>query len=160
MSESIEWCQANITRQFPHFRFQWADVFNSRYNPKGTKKPEDYAFPGAFSSCAAIAATTSKIKIGTGVINPFTRHPVLIAMELAALDQLSGGRAILGLGASIRLWIEEQMGIRAVILPRRSEKDLVDVPEEVREELEIHLVDSIDEVLDLALEPTGTSAAA
>lgn len=74
--------------------------------------PEDYAFPGAFSSCAAIAAATSKIKIGTGVINPFTRHPVLIAMELAALDQLSGGRAILGLGASIRLWIEEQMGIR------------------------------------------------
>jgi alkanesulfonate monooxygenase SsuD/methylene tetrahydromethanopterin reductase-like flavin-dependent oxidoreductase (luciferase family) len=33
-------------------------------------------------------------------------------MELAALDQLSGGRAILGLGASGRLWIEEQMGIR------------------------------------------------
>lgn len=74
--------------------------------------PEDYAFPGAFSSCAAIAAVTSRIKIGTGVINPFTRHPVLIAMELAALDQISGGRAILGLGASIKLWIEEQMGIR------------------------------------------------
>jgi 5,10-methylenetetrahydromethanopterin reductase len=55
---------------------------------------------------------TSKIKIGTGVINPFARHPVLIAMELAALDQLSGGRAILGLGASLRLWVEEQMGIR------------------------------------------------
>jgi 5,10-methylenetetrahydromethanopterin reductase len=73
--------------------------------------PEDYAFPGAFSSCAAIAVTTSKIKIGTGVVNPFTRHPVLLAMELAALDQLSGGRAILGLGASIKLWIEEQMGI-------------------------------------------------
>jgi 5,10-methylenetetrahydromethanopterin reductase len=33
-------------------------------------------------------------------------------MELAALDQISGGRAILGLGASIRFWIEEQMGIR------------------------------------------------
>jgi 5,10-methylenetetrahydromethanopterin reductase len=74
--------------------------------------PEDYAFPGAFSCCVAVAAATSKIKIGTGVINPFTRHPVLIAMELAALDQISGGRAILGLGASIKLWIEEQMGIR------------------------------------------------
>ena len=73
--------------------------------------PEDYVFPGAFSSAAAIAAATSRIKIGTGVINPYTRHPVLIAMELAALDQLSEGRAILGLGASIRLWIEEQMGI-------------------------------------------------
>jgi len=74
--------------------------------------PEDYAFPGAFSCCAAAAAATSKIKIGTGVVNPFTRHPVLIAMELAALDQISGGRAILGLGASLRFWIEEQMGMR------------------------------------------------
>jgi len=36
----------------------------------------------------------------------------MLAMELAALDQLSEGRAILGLGASIKLWIEEQMGIR------------------------------------------------
>ncbi len=94
--------------------------------------PEDYAFPGAFSSCAAIAATTSTIKIGTGVINPFTRHPVLIAMELAALDQLSGGRAILGLGASVRLWIEEQVeyqgrvfragaGMRFYLEPLRAE---------------------------------------
>jgi len=73
--------------------------------------PEDCVFPGAFSSGAAIATATSRIKIGTAVINPYTRHPVLIAMELAALDQLSGGRAILGLGASLRLWIEEQMGI-------------------------------------------------
>jgi 5,10-methylenetetrahydromethanopterin reductase len=73
--------------------------------------PEDYAFPGAFTCCAAIAAATRRIKIGTGVVNPFTRHPVLIAMELAALDQLSGGRAILGLGASLKLWVEEQMGI-------------------------------------------------
>ena len=73
--------------------------------------PEDCVFPGAFSSGAAIATATSRIKIGTGVINPYTRHPVLIAMELAALDQLSGGRATLGLGASLRLWIEEQMGI-------------------------------------------------
>jgi 5,10-methylenetetrahydromethanopterin reductase len=74
--------------------------------------PEDYAFPGAFSCCAAAAAATSKIRIGTGVVNPFTRHPVLIAMELAALDQISDGRAILGLGASLRFWIEEQMGMR------------------------------------------------
>lgn len=61
--------------------------------------PEDYVYPGPFSVCAAIAATTSKIKIGTGVVNPFARHPVLTAMELAALDQISNGRAILGLGA-------------------------------------------------------------
>lgn len=73
--------------------------------------PEDTAYPGAFTACGAIAASTATIRIGTCVVNPFTRHPVLTAMELASLDQISNGRAILGLGGSIRLWVEEQMGI-------------------------------------------------
>ena len=94
--------------------------------------PEDCVFPGAFSSCAAIAAVTSRIKIGTDVINPYTRHPVLIALELAALDQLSGGRAILGLGASLRLWIEEQMSLaqlfnRKISRAGRGKKKAADV---------------------------------
>ncbi len=72
---------------------------------------EDYVFPGAFSCTSAIAAQTKKIKIGIGVLNPFTRHPVLTAMELAALDELSDGRAALGIGASLKLWIEDQLGI-------------------------------------------------
>jgi 5,10-methylenetetrahydromethanopterin reductase len=73
--------------------------------------PEDYAFPGAFSICSAIATQTTCIKIGIGVLNPYTRHPVLTAMEFAALDQLSEGRGILGIGAGVRLWIEDQLGI-------------------------------------------------
>lgn len=73
--------------------------------------PEDYAMPAAFTTLGAIAHATSRIKLGTGVVNPYTRHPVLLGMELAALDQISGGRAILGLGASIKLWIETQMGV-------------------------------------------------
>jgi len=73
--------------------------------------PEDYAFPGAFSICAAIAGQTRHIKIGIGVLNPYTRHPVLTAMEFAALDQLSDGRAILGIGAGVKLWIEDQLSI-------------------------------------------------
>ncbi|MCB1748548.1 MAG: LLM class flavin-dependent oxidoreductase [Gammaproteobacteria bacterium] len=73
--------------------------------------PEDYVMPAAFSALGACAAVTSRIKLGTGVVNPYTRHPVLLGMELAALDQISGGRAILGVGASIKLWIEAQMGL-------------------------------------------------
>ncbi len=72
---------------------------------------EDYVFPGAFTCTSAIAAQTKTIKIGIGVLNPFTRHPVLTAMEVAALDELSEGRTILGLGASLKLWIEDQLGI-------------------------------------------------
>jgi 5,10-methylenetetrahydromethanopterin reductase len=73
--------------------------------------PEDPLFPGAFATAAAIAAKTKKIKVGIGVLNPWTRHPVQTAMELAALDDISEGRAVLGLGASIKIWIEGQLGI-------------------------------------------------
>ncbi len=45
-------------------------------------------------------------------------------------------------------------GIRTVILPRRNEKDLVEIPEEVSEQIELKLVDTIGEVLELALDPT------
>jgi 5,10-methylenetetrahydromethanopterin reductase len=49
--------------------------------------------------------------VGIGVVNPFTRHPLVTAMEFAALDELSGGRAVLGLGASNRVWIQDRCGI-------------------------------------------------
>jgi 5,10-methylenetetrahydromethanopterin reductase len=73
--------------------------------------PEDPVFPGAFATAAAIATNTKKIKVGIGVLNPWTRHPVQTAMELAALDDISEGRAVLGLGVSVKLWIEDQLGI-------------------------------------------------
>jgi 5,10-methylenetetrahydromethanopterin reductase len=72
---------------------------------------EDYFFPGAFSLAAAAAAVTERPAIGLGVVNPYTRHPALIAMETAALSGVAPGRVILGLGSSNRVWIEEQMGI-------------------------------------------------
>jgi 5,10-methylenetetrahydromethanopterin reductase len=47
---------------------------------------------------AQIAAATERIRLGPGVNDPFTRHPALIAMSIATLDEISGGRAQLGLG--------------------------------------------------------------
>jgi len=46
-----------------------------------------------------IAANTRKIRLGTCVLIPDHRHPVLLAREISALDNLSKGRFILGLGA-------------------------------------------------------------
>jgi ATP-dependent Lon protease len=40
-----------------------------------------------------------------------------------------------------------------VALPRRNEKDLVDIPPEILEKIQLKLVDTIDEVLEIALEP-------
>jgi 5,10-methylenetetrahydromethanopterin reductase len=48
---------------------------------------------------AAIAAATSRIEIGTGITNAYTRHPAQTIAAIASLDELSGGRAFLGLGA-------------------------------------------------------------
>jgi len=46
-----------------------------------------------------IAANTRKVKLGTSVLIPDHRHPVLLGREISALDNLSAGRFILGLGA-------------------------------------------------------------
>jgi len=47
---------------------------------------------------SAMAAATSRLRLGSGVINTFTRHPVTAAMTFATLAELSGGRVTLGLG--------------------------------------------------------------
>jgi 5,10-methylenetetrahydromethanopterin reductase len=52
------------------------------------------------SIAAAIAARTKRIKIGLGIVPPYTRHPALLAMEAHTLSRLSEGRFILGVGAA------------------------------------------------------------
>src|SRR5205085_117130 len=52
-----------------------------------------------FVVLAAIARATRELRLGPGVTNPFSRRPALIATAVATLDELSGGRAALGLGA-------------------------------------------------------------
>ncbi len=61
---------------------------------------ERYYARGIYTLAAACAQATTRIALGLGIVSPFTRHPSLIAMETAALDELSGGRAILGLGVA------------------------------------------------------------
>ncbi len=61
---------------------------------------ENYHSRGLIAQAAAVAAATNTIKIGFGILNPFTRHPALIAMEVAALEEQAGPRFVLGLGAA------------------------------------------------------------
>src|SRR5262245_429415 len=53
----------------------------------------------AFATLAAAAAITSRIRLGTGVITMWSRRPSVAAMGAATLQEVSGGRAILGIGA-------------------------------------------------------------
>jgi 5,10-methylenetetrahydromethanopterin reductase len=56
---------------------------------------------GIIAAAAACALATRTQSIGAGVFNPYSRHPSLIAMEIGALDELSGGRVRLGIGSGL-----------------------------------------------------------
>src|SRR5713226_1766590 len=52
----------------------------------------------AFVNLAAIAASTSRVTVGTGVTNPLTRHPSVLASGFATLEQMAPGRVAIGIG--------------------------------------------------------------
>lgn len=52
-----------------------------------------------YVTLTALATATRRIHLGPGVTHPYTRHPAAAAVAIASLDELSGGRAFLGLGA-------------------------------------------------------------
>ncbi len=61
---------------------------------------------GTTPAAAACAVATTRLGIGAGVFNPYSRHPSLIAMEIGALDELAAGRVRLGIGSGIGFAIE------------------------------------------------------
>jgi 5,10-methylenetetrahydromethanopterin reductase len=65
----------------------------------------------AFAVLAAVARETHRIRVGTGVTNPYYRHPALLAASTSTLDLLSNGRAFLGLGRGQAEWYREALGI-------------------------------------------------
>ncbi len=67
--------------------------------------------PSALPWITTIAAHTSKIQVGTSIINAFSRSPAAIAQEFASIDMLSGGRAVLGIGSSGEFVIEHFHGV-------------------------------------------------
>jgi probable F420-dependent oxidoreductase len=64
-----------------------------------------------FIPLAAIAQATSRIRIGSGIVNAFTRAPLLHASAAMDLDELSGGRMVLGLGSATRRMNEDWYGV-------------------------------------------------
>ena len=60
---------------------------------------EAYSFD-AISMMGYLAACTERVEIGSAIVNVYSRTATLLAMSAAGLDALSGGRIILGLGAS------------------------------------------------------------
>ena len=67
--------------------------------------PEAWGYE-IFSLLAEMARVTHRIKLGTGIVNVFSRSPALIAMSAATVDEISGGRFVLGIGTSGKRVIE------------------------------------------------------
>ena len=64
-----------------------------------------------FAILSACATATKRIRLGTSISSVFVRSAPTIAMAAAAVDHLSGGRFVLGLGSSHKVQVEGEHGI-------------------------------------------------
>src|SRR5262245_34005133 len=63
--------------------------------------PDERFYRDCYVTLAAVAQATRRVRLGPCVTDPYSRHPALTAVAAATLDELAGGRAVLGLGAGI-----------------------------------------------------------
>lgn len=86
-----------VWRRIEDLGFGWISVWDHFYGATG--RPEDAACLEAVAMHAALACTTSKVRVGSLVYSIGYRHPAVLAKAITAIDQLSGGRADMGIGA-------------------------------------------------------------
>lgn len=67
---------------------------------------EGLAAHDVYVTMTAIALATQDLIVGPGITNPYTRHPGITAGAIATLDEMSGGRAFLGIGAGGSLTLD------------------------------------------------------
>jgi F420-dependent oxidoreductase-like protein len=82
--------------------FDWISIWDHFYAADNTGNPHSLE---AVASHAALAATTSRVLCGSLVYSAGYRHPAVLANTMATLDQLAGGRIVLGLGAG---WLQRE----------------------------------------------------
>src|SRR6266542_4287141 len=99
---------------------------------------------------AGIAMTTALASLLTG-------RPVRSAVAMTGEVTLQGRVLPIG-GVKQKVLAAHRAGLKEVILPKRNEGDLDDVPEQVRNEIEFHLAETVDQVLGIALEPADVPA--
>jgi ATP-dependent Lon protease len=96
--------------------------------------------------------SSAGITMVTALASLLTGRPVREQLGMTGEVTLQGKVLPIG-GVKQKLLAAHRAGLKEVILPRRNEPDLDDVPESVRSEIQIHPVSTVSEVLSLALEP-------
>ena len=79
-----------------------------------------------FSLLVQVAERTSRIQLGPGIVNVFSRSPAALAQHLATLDEISGGRAIAGFGTSGPLVVEHFHGV-PFVRPARRLREVIEI---------------------------------
>ena len=92
------------------------------------------------------------VTMTTALASLFSGRPVISSVGMTGEVTLQGRVLPIG-GVKQKVLAAKRAGLTQVILPRRNEADLDDLPQHVREEMTIHLADNVNEVLQLALEP-------
>jgi ATP-dependent Lon protease len=91
------------------------------------------------------------ITMATALLSAVTKIPVHRDVAMTGEITLRGNVLPVG-GLKDKILAASRAGITRVILPKENEHDLIDIPQDVREEIELHLVESMDEVLQIALD--------
>jgi len=91
------------------------------------------------------------ITLCTSIVSALTRIPVRCDLAMTGEITLRGKVLPIG-GVKEKLLAAHRLGLRTVILPKDNEKDLADIPPEIQAQMSIHFVESMDDVLQLALE--------
>jgi ATP-dependent Lon protease len=99
------------------------------------------------------------VTMTTALASLLSGRPARASVGMTGEVSLTGRVLPIG-GVKQKLLAAHRAGLTSVLLPRRNEPDLDDVPASVREALTIHLVSDVREVLDLALEPAHAPLAA
>jgi probable F420-dependent oxidoreductase len=88
------------------------------YHPSGKiQAPESVPIPDPLLALTYVAAVTKTIRLATGILILPQRHPLYVAKEVATLDVLSHGRAILGIGVG---WLEEEFAALGIPFAERA----------------------------------------
>jgi len=98
------------------------------------------------------------ITLATTIVSALTRIPVRNDVAMTGEITLRGKVLPIG-GVKEKLLAAHRAGIKYVILPKENEKDLQDIPPEVLESISVNLVETMDEVLEVALERLPVSQA-
>jgi len=90
------------------------------------------------------------ITMATSLVSALTQIPVRGDVAMTGEITLRGKVLPIG-GVKEKLLAAHRVGIRTVILPKDNQKDLADVPANIKDEFTLHFVESMDEVLKIAL---------